>query len=119
LESPATALADAARAFTLARTGQPVLLGLPLDVQSGEIDWAGAAPDLPALASPPAPSANAVADLVSRLTAAERPLIVGGRGAFGAHDEVVRLAEASGALLATSAMARGLFNDDPWNVDVM
>ncbi|TQL41948.1 thiamine pyrophosphate-dependent acetolactate synthase large subunit-like protein [Homoserinimonas aerilata] len=119
LESPATALADAARAFTLARTGQPVLLGLPLDVQAGEIDWNGTAPELPTPASPPAPSADAVAELVSRLSAAQRPLVVGGRGAFGAHDELVRLAEASGALLATSAMARGLFNDDPWNVDVM
>jgi thiamine pyrophosphate-dependent acetolactate synthase large subunit-like protein len=60
-----------------------------------------------------------VADLVSRLTAAKRPLIVGGRGSFAARDELVRLAAASGALLATTAMARGLFTDDPWNVDVI
>ncbi|GAA1211712.1 thiamine pyrophosphate-binding protein [Rhodoglobus aureus] len=119
LESPATALADAARAFILAGTGQPVLLGLPLDVQSAEIVWPGSAPSLPALASPPAPSDEAILDLVSRLTRAERPLIVAGRGAFGAHDAIVKLAAGSGALLATTAMARGLFNDDPWNVDVM
>lgn len=119
LESPATALADAARAFTLARTGQPVLLGLPLDVQAGEVAWDGTAPALPTLSSPPAPSSDAVNDLVSRLGSARRPLILGGRGAFSAHDAIVRLAAASGALLATTAMARGLFNDDPWNVDVM
>jgi thiamine pyrophosphate-dependent acetolactate synthase large subunit-like protein len=119
LESPATALADAARAFAIASSGRPVLLGLPLDVQAGKVDWNGSAPALPALASPPAPSADAVADLVSRLSTARRPLIVGGRGAFNAHDELVGLAAASGALLATSAMARGLFNDDPWNIDVM
>lgn len=119
LESPATALADAARAFALARTGQPVLLGLPLDVQAGDVSWQGAAPALPSPATPPAPSADAINELVSRLASAERPLIVGGRGAFNAHDDIVRLAAASGALLATTAMARGLFNDDQWNVDVM
>ena len=119
LESSATALADAARAFMIASTGQPVLLGLPLDVQAGEVDWSGSAPALPATASLPAPSVDGVNELVSRLSAARRPLIVGGRGAFNAHDEIVRLAAASGALLATTAMARGLFTDDPWNVDVM
>lgn len=119
LESPQTALADAARAFLAARSGQPVLLGLPLDIQAAEFEWTGSAPELPAPASPPASSSDAIADLASRLSAAERPLVVGGRGAFGAHDELVRLAAASGALLATTAMARGLFNDDPWNVDVM
>ncbi len=119
LESSRTALADAARAFLTARRGQPVLLGLPLDVQAAEFDWQGSAPALPDLPSPAAPSADAVADLASRLAAASRPLIVAGRGAFGAHDALVRLGAASGALLATTAMARGFFNDDPWNVDVM
>lgn len=119
LESPATALSDAARAFTIARTGQPVLLGLPLDVQAGEVDWAGSAPALPEVSTPPAASAAGIGELVSRLTSARRPLIAAGRGAFNAHDDIVRLAAASGALLATTAMARGLFNDDPWNVDVM
>lgn len=119
LESPETALADAARAFSAARQGQAVLLGLPLDVQGAEFDWPGSAPALPPLPSPPAPSNDTVADLVSRLTAAKRPLIVGGRGALAAHDELIRLAAASGALLATTAMARGLFTDDPWNVDVI
>jgi thiamine pyrophosphate-dependent acetolactate synthase large subunit-like protein len=119
LESPKTALADAARAFSVASQGHAVLLGLPLDVQAAEFDWSGVAPAVPPVPSPPAPSSDTVADLVSRLTAAERPLIVGGRGAFAAHDELVRLAAASGALLATTAMARGLFTDDPWNVDVI
>ncbi|WP_344757453.1 thiamine pyrophosphate-binding protein [Leifsonella bigeumensis] len=119
LESPQTALADAAQAFLAARSGRPVLLGLPLDVQAAEFDWTGSAPALPDAPSPSVASADAVADLASRLAAAERPLILGGRGALSAHDELIRLAAASGALLATTAMARGLFNDDPWNLDVM
>ena len=46
-------------------------------------------------------------------------MILAGRGAFGARAELIQLAAASGALLATTAMARGLFNADPWTVDVM
>ncbi|HTM85638.1 MAG TPA: thiamine pyrophosphate-binding protein, partial [Mycobacterium sp.] len=119
LESPQTALADAARAFQIARSGRTVVLGLPLDVQAAQIEWTGSADNLPAPPTPPAPSAAAVADLAARLTAAQRPVILAGRGAFGARAELIRLAEASGALLATTAMARGLFNADPWTVDVM
>ncbi|GAB3033367.1 thiamine pyrophosphate-binding protein [Parafrigoribacterium mesophilum] len=119
LESPHTALADAARAFLIARTGRTVVLGLPLDVQVAQIDWSGSADDLPDAPTPPAPSAAAIADLAARLAAALRPVVLAGRGAFGARAELIRLAEASGALLATTAMARGLFNGDPWTVDVM
>ena len=79
----------------------------------------GSADDLPAPPTPPAPSAAAVADLAARLSAAQRPVVLAGRGAFDARAEQIRLAEASGALLATTAMARGLFNGDPWTVDVM
>jgi thiamine pyrophosphate-dependent acetolactate synthase large subunit-like protein len=119
LESPHSALADAARAFLIARTGRTVVLGLPLDVQAAEVDWNGAADDLPAPPTPPAPSAAAVADLAARLSAAQRPVILAGRGAFGARAELIRLAEESGAVLATTAMARGLFNEHPWTADVM
>ena len=119
LETPETALADAARAFVAASAGRPVLLGLPLDVQEAEIDWPGFAPELPASPTPPAPSAKAIAEVASRLSSAQRPVIVAGRGAFGARTELERLATASGALLATTAMARGLFNGSPWTVDVM
>lgn len=119
LETPETALADAARALVAARAGRPVVLGLPLHVQAAQIDWPGFAPDLPVPPTAPAPSAQAVADLVARLGSARRPVIVAGRGAFGARVQLERLAAASGALLATTAMARGLFNDDPWSLDVM
>ncbi|MCU1442053.1 MAG: thiamine pyrophosphate-binding protein [Cryobacterium sp.] len=119
LESPRTALADAAQAFIEARAGRTVVLNLPLDVQSAEIDWHGSAPDLPALPTPPAPSADAITELTALLGAAKRPVIVAGRGGFAARAELERLAAASGALLATSAMARGLFTDNPWALDVM
>jgi acetolactate synthase I/II/III large subunit len=45
-------------------------------------------------------------------------VFVAGRGARGSREELRRLADATGALLATSAVAKGLFHDDPWSLDV-
>jgi acetolactate synthase-1/2/3 large subunit len=45
-------------------------------------------------------------------------VFVAGRGARGARDELVGLAGRTGALLATSAVAKGLFHDEPWSLDV-
>ncbi|MBO3676153.1 thiamine pyrophosphate-binding protein [Streptomyces sp. NEAU-YJ-81] len=98
-----------------------VLLNLPLDVQ------ALAAPDdAPALAAPPPertgvePVPADVAALAQVLERSRRPVFVAGRGsrAPGARDALTALAERHGALLATSAVARGLFHDDPWSLDV-
>ena len=118
LESAETALADAARAVVTARTGRTVVLGLPLDVQVAEIDWPGSAPDLP---EPPTPPRHRPTRSPSWPAArrASRPVIVAGRGALGARQELERLAAASGALLATTAMAKGLFNNSSWTLDVM
>jgi len=86
-----------------------VLLNLPLDVQEAEIEWS---PDM-VVGVPerfaPGPSSEAVRRLVELLSSAERPVLVGGRGALAAGPALERLADACGALLATSAVARGLF----------
>jgi thiamine pyrophosphate-dependent acetolactate synthase large subunit-like protein len=57
---------------------------------------------------------------VAALREAERPVFVAGRGARSpaARDALLALAEATGALLATSAVAKGLFHDQPWSLDV-
>ncbi|MDQ0912830.1 acetolactate synthase-1/2/3 large subunit [Streptomyces canus] len=98
-----------------------VLLNLPLDVQAAD------APDdaLAQAAAPPRrtavePSADDVAALARVLEQARRPVFVAGRGARspGARDALEALAERWGALLATSAVARGLFHDNPWSLDV-
>src|SRR5262249_17843590 len=41
-----------------------------------------------------------------------------GRGGRGAAAEIRALADACGALLATSAVAHGLFHDDPWALGI-
>ena len=67
---------------------------------------------------PPAPAAEAVTALAGVLRAARRPVFIAGRGARGRAAELERLADACGALLATSAVAKGLFRGSPWNLDV-
>ncbi|SES75115.1 thiamine pyrophosphate-binding protein [Nonomuraea wenchangensis] len=58
-------------------------------------------------------------DALARLLAeASRPVFIAGRGARHARRELEALAERTGALLATSAVARGLFRGSPWDLDV-
>jgi acetolactate synthase-1/2/3 large subunit len=121
VHSPQTAVADAARAFRAA-AGQrrTVVLNLPLDVQAAECpEGATAVPPAPSL-QPPRPAPQAVAELADALTRARRPVFVAGRGArvARARASLERLADSSGALLATSAVAKGLFNGNPWYLDV-
>ncbi|HZD69295.1 MAG TPA: thiamine pyrophosphate-dependent enzyme, partial [Actinomycetes bacterium] len=54
------------------------------------------------------------------LARASRPVFVAGRGAriARARASLERLARESGALLATSAVAKGLFNGNPWYLDI-
>jgi acetolactate synthase I/II/III large subunit len=119
LYSPGTAAADTARAYqTARRERRTVVLAMPLDVQAAHCDPPRIAP-LPPL-DPPAPAPEAVTRLTEALAGAARPVFVAGRGArvADARADLERLAEASGALLATSAVAKGLFHGNPWELGV-
>jgi len=98
-----------------------VLLNLPLEVQALDVP-AGVPPAAVPLPGPEQaePSQTAVADLVRALERARRPVFVAGRGARtpAARDALAALADRHGALLATSAVARGLFHGNPWSLDV-
>jgi thiamine pyrophosphate-dependent acetolactate synthase large subunit-like protein len=63
-------------------------------------------------------SADDVAALAGLLRAARRPVFIAGRGARHAGRQLAALAESTGALLATSAVARGLFRGDPFSLDL-
>jgi thiamine pyrophosphate-dependent acetolactate synthase large subunit-like protein len=117
VHSPATAVADTVRAYrTAVHERRTVVLNLPLDVQAAPAE---PAPAVLAPAPPPArPAAAGVAELVRAIRAAERPVFVAGRGARGAGPELRALAGAAGALLATSAVANGLFAGDPWALGI-
>ena len=120
LREPATALADAALALQRARDERrPVVLMLPLDIQAAECS-SGAPPPARPAAPPPEPQADAVHEVADLLVGAQRPVIIGGRGALGpgAREAIEELADATGALLATSAVAAGLFAGNPWSVGI-
>jgi thiamine pyrophosphate-dependent acetolactate synthase large subunit-like protein len=119
VHSAETAMADVARAVRRARVERrAVVLMLPLDVQAGEAEFAPPppAPDL----RPTRPSSAAIEDAAQLLRAAERPAVIAGRGAVlaGAGPALRRLGEVTGAVLATSAVANGLFAGDPFSVGI-
>jgi thiamine pyrophosphate-dependent acetolactate synthase large subunit-like protein len=119
LHSPGSAAADVARAYRTAQSQRrTVVLAMPLDVQAAQCE-APVIPPSPSL-RPCQPATESVADLAGALTAAKRPVFVAGRGArgAGARADLERLADACGALLATSAAAKGLFRGNPWDLDV-
>jgi len=115
----ASAVADTVRAYRTAyQQRRTVVLNLPLDVQARpapEVLEVVGPVDPPAAVRPDAASVAALAGLIAE---ADRPVFVAGRGARAAGRPLRALAEASGALLATSAVAHGLFHDEPWSLGI-
>ena len=131
LHSAESAVADVTRAYrTAERERRTVVLALPLDVQGAECPQ-------PALAGQEsgrivasvvgataiaggAPPTDVISALAAAIASARRPVFIAGRGAriCGARADLERLAAACGALLATSAAAKGLFRGSPWDLDV-
>jgi thiamine pyrophosphate-dependent acetolactate synthase large subunit-like protein len=66
------------------------------------------------------PNSEILHRLVERLAAAQHPIILAGRGAVrsGARAAIEALAQESGALLATTLPARGMFDHDPFSIGV-
>jgi acetolactate synthase I/II/III large subunit len=119
LHSPGFAVDDTVRAYrTAVSQRRTVVLALPLDVQAGSCLVPPVGPVDPA--APVPPSAAEVIALAEALTRAQRPVFIAGRGAriAGARRDLERLADGCGALLATSAAAKGLLRGSPWDLDV-
>ncbi len=112
------------RAMTSGRPGS-AHIGLPLDVQKAQVDdadaWAQA--DLgawPAWRVRPDPAA--VTEAAALLARAEQPLLICGGGVInaGATGELRRLAEHTGAAVATTISGKGTLPDDhPLSVGVV
>jgi acetolactate synthase I/II/III large subunit len=121
-------VADVASAWHLATTGLggTVIVGLPLDVQSAPASLAVAAPDVAAKITPPdveMPDAIEIERIATLLAGARRPVFIAGRGAArtpfeGTRAVLEQLADACGALLATSAAGHGLFAGLPWDLGI-
>jgi acetolactate synthase I/II/III large subunit len=147
LHSPDFAVDDTVRAYrTAVAERRTVVLALPLDVQVGEcpvppvdlLDTArtGLAGKRDVLtgsdreqARGPGRRAHLIRDaaaddaatrLADAIREAKRPVFIAGRGARNARarTQLEKLADGCGALLATSAAAKGLFRGSPWDLDV-
>ncbi len=111
-------------AFHIARyERRPVVIGVPYDVQKEAMPDIGAyAPSstvVPQLDRLP-PSPEKIDALVKKLIAAKAPVILAGKGVVksGARKEVEELAERTGAILSNTLLARGLFDHNPFSINV-
>lgn len=122
-------------AFARARAERrPIALDLPTDLQEAETPAPGGVPrsDGAAARDPrggtgpdpapvvPAPDPAALDAAAAALEAAERPVVLAGRGAWFADAEaaVVALADRTGALLAHSLPLKGWFAGHPWSLGI-
>src|SRR5205807_771348 len=98
----------------------PGVLMLPIDIQPQTADTKQ--PEQPAIPPlpPTAPSREAIAQAADVLTQAKRPAIIAGRGAVlaEARDDLEALGQRTGAILATSAPANGLFAGFPYALGI-
>jgi acetolactate synthase I/II/III large subunit len=117
ITSAETAVAEAMGAVaTAVGERRTVLLNVPLSLQALETEAPTPAP--PPSRHPVVPDAAEAAALTDLLHKAERPVFVAGRGSRGQREPLELLAERSGALLATSAVAHGLFDGNPWSLGI-
>lgn len=109
-------------AFVAARSGRPVVLGVPYDLQKKSVASAEYVPTTRMRPEWIAPVADAAAlgEVTALLQRARHPILLAGAGAsFPEADAAVRsLADRTGALLATTLQARGLFDDHPFSIGV-
>jgi len=121
VHSPKTAADDAQRAYQRALIERrPVVLMMPIDIQpQPAASDHPTQPPLPVF-EPPAPNPVAIARAAEALVSAKRTAIIAGRGAVlaGAREDLESLGEQTGAILATSAPAKGLFAGLPYALGI-
>ncbi len=118
------ALDSVREAFYVARAERrPVVLSIPLDLQKEAFprrpDYTPST-DLVPRPQVVMPDPALVDQVAAMISGAERPVVIGGRGAVwsGARSCLELLAEESGALLATTLLAKGLFDGNPFALDI-
>jgi thiamine pyrophosphate-dependent acetolactate synthase large subunit-like protein len=118
VHSPASAVADITRAYrTAVNDRRTVVVSLPLDVQAMPLQHP---PGTRSNVTPARvrPASASVADFRRLMLGSRRPVFVAGRGARHAGPQIAALAEQVGALVATSAVANGLFEGDPYGLGI-
>jgi thiamine pyrophosphate-dependent acetolactate synthase large subunit-like protein len=112
-------------AFYLARTeSRPILLSAPMNVQQQQFDDDEEyVPShvLLSKAKPPFPHPDSIAAAAEIIAGSQRPVIIVGRGAVrsGADEQVLRLAETTGAIIATTQQVKAYLADkDEFHVGI-
>jgi acetolactate synthase-1/2/3 large subunit len=111
-------------AFYVARAERkPVVLSVPLDLQKEEFPYLPdyqASTELMPRQQLLQPDPVLVDEMAAMIAEAEHPVVMGGRGATwsGAKAALEALAEQSGALLATTLLGKGLFDGNPFALDI-
>ena len=119
VRSASTVYEDVRHAYeTAVNDRRTVVLNIGLDVQAESITTARPADYAATVATPVAPSAEDVEGLARVIESAQRPVFIAGRGAWNAESDIASAAAASGALLATSAVAKGLFRGNPFALGI-
>ena len=121
IRDPKTTVEDIARAACRAVTERrPVVVSLPIDLQDRSCSLGDLTTSVEAMDSTPRPSEEAVSRVADLLESARRPLILAGRGAVlsSAGQVLERLGDRLGALLASSAVAKGLFASNPFDLGI-
>jgi thiamine pyrophosphate-dependent acetolactate synthase large subunit-like protein len=118
IRAATTAAADVS--FALRRAGterRPVFLNMPYEMQWDDVEQEPAGFAI-AEHQAVAPDPAALDRAVGIIATARRPIVLAGRGAVGARDAVIRLAERLGAPLATTLRAKDLFRDEPHDLGI-
>ncbi len=104
------------RAFSQALSGRPgpVVLALPMDVQSATFESEASFPAAGSTPAFPAPERTLLKDAVHLMKEAKRPVILLGGGALRARaaEELVALAEKWGAAVITTMAGKSAFPED-------
>ncbi len=121
VHSAKSAADDAQRAYHRAiAERRPVVLMLAIDIQPQPAQSTAPQQPPPPELPGPEPRTEAITTVAELITTASRPAIIAGRGAVlaDARDELERLGERMGAILATSAPANGLFQGLPYAIGI-
>ena len=116
VQAPQTAARDTANAFFRAQKEQrPIVLNVPTEFMWAEVDHAKVV--YPFFEAPAYVSEGELhEEAIGMIASAKRPLILAGRGAIAAKDNLIALSERLDAPLATTLKGTGLFKGHPNNI---
>jgi thiamine pyrophosphate-dependent acetolactate synthase large subunit-like protein len=119
VRSADTLMIDLSRAFNQALAmQQPIAISIPTDMQELACDTDDLQRVAVQASKPSRPSGEEILRAMELIASAKRPAIIAGRGAVRSNgrEALESLGEQIGALLATTAQAKGLFAGNPFYV---